>query len=134
MMFNLFSSRKEEGQEKFELISCPLNGKYCNDVRSEMNKSYAASVDFRRGKEFEKSLDALENAYDKTMELPESPCAACTAFFRSTITESVANIHGELEGMSKGLFSTNRYQSSCEKAKETLNELKSRTKGLKNAV
>jgi hypothetical protein len=139
MTFNLFSSKKEidctgQTEEKFELVSCPLNGKFCTHTRSQMNEKYAESVEFRKGKDFDKSIDVLKNAYSKTMDLPESPCGACAAFYRSTVVESIENIHKELNGMSKGIFSTNRYQSSCKKAEDVLKELKENKTKLKNAV
>lgn len=139
MTFNLFSSKKDidfsgKVEEKFELVSCPLNGKFCKHTRLQMNQKYAESVELRKGKDFDKSIDALENAYNKTLDLPESPCGTCAAFYRSTIVESIENIHKELNGMSKGIFSTNRYQSSCKKAEDLLNGLKNNKNKLKNAV
>lgn len=140
MTLNIFSTLKKENdcnskrQEKFELVSCPLNGKYCGEVRSAMNKNYAESIDYRRNKEFDKSIDALENAFDKTMELPESPCSVCVEFYRSTIIDSLEDMYNELESMSKGLFRTNRYQSSFQKAGDVLAHFKSGAKKLRNAV
>ena len=127
MIFNLFSIKKDinvksEEKEKFELVSCPLNQTYCKKILPAINEDYAESENFLRSKNFDNSINALEKAYNKTMELPESPCSKCSAFLRSTISDSVENIHCELKSMSKGLFSTNRYQSSCEKAEQVLDK------------
>lgn len=121
-------------QEKFELISCPLNGKFCTEIRAEMNQNYVDYANFRSMKNFDKSIQALENAYNQTMELPESPCAACAVFYRSTITESVEDVHNELKGMAKGIFSTKRFESSREKAEQVLEDFRCGARELKNAV
>lgn len=139
MILNLISTKKNahfknEKKKKFELVSCPLNGLYCKNIVAAMNKDYVESEAAHLNKEYDKSLDALKNAYNKTMELPESPCSSCASNFRSAINDSVENIHSELKSMSKGLFSTNRYQSSCEKAEQVLNEFKDIKKELKYAV
>ena len=139
MIFNLFSTKKEsylnnKEKKKFELVSCPQNGIYCKNILPAMNKYYADFDAFYLNKEYDKSINALKNAYNKTLELPESPCANCAANFRSTISDSVENIHCELKSMSKGLFATNRFQSSCEKAEQVLSEIKNGKKELKYAV
>ena len=124
-------------QEKFELVSCPLNGKYCSQIRSEMNRNYAESMDFLNNKEFNKSINALQNAYNKTMELPHSPCSVCADFYRATLTKSMEIIHDDLKNMSTGLFKTSRYLSSYEESQRVLTEFKDneqQTKSLKNAV
>lgn len=139
MTFNLFSTKKEidfnsEGKKKFELVKCPLNQTSCKNILSALNEHYAESENFHRYKNFHKSIEALENAFYITMELSESPCSNCATFFRSTISESVENIHYELESMSKGLFSTNRFQSSCEKAEQVLDEFNNSKREYKKAV
>lgn len=139
MIFNLFSINKKshlinEEKKKFELVSCPLNGIYCKNILPAMNKCYSDFEAFYKVKEYDKSIDALNNAYNKTLELPKSPCSNCAANFGSAISDSLENIHCELKGMSKGLFSTNRYQSSCKKAEQVLREIKNEKKEIKQAV
>lgn len=139
MIFNLFSTKNDinfnsKEKKKFELIQCPVKHTYCKGILPALNEYYAESENFLRSKNFHKSIEALENAFYKTMELTESPCLNCGAFFRSTISKSVENVHCELESMSKGLFSTNRFQSSCEKAELVLDEFKNSKKEFKKAV
>lgn len=140
MISKLFSSQKKcigsnNGQEKFELVSCPLNGKFCTNIRAKMNQNYQEYLDFRSTKEFDKSIDALGKVYNETMKLPESPCGNCVAFYQSTIVDSMEDVHDELKGMTKGLFSTKRFESSREKAEQALEELKNEDKKeLKKAV
>lgn len=139
MIFNLFSTKKEsylnnEEKKKFELVSCPRNGIYCKNILPALNKCYADFDVLYQDKEYNKSIDALKNAYNKTLELPESPCSNCAANFRSAISDSVENIHCELKSMSEGLFSTNRFHSSYEKAEQVLSEIKNEKKELKYAV
>ena len=138
----LFSATKQEsghlrdGHEKFKFVSCAVNGKYCSrNVLQEINEHYAQSIIFRRSKEFNKSIEALKIAYKSTLELPETPCSVCSAYFRSAIVESLENIHIELKCLSTGMFSTTRYESCHEMAEEVLKELKStKSKELKSAV
>ncbi|MFW6309507.1 MAG: hypothetical protein ACOC1D_00260 [Prolixibacteraceae bacterium] len=138
-MAKLFSSQNSSDSltdkpEKFELISCPLNGKFCTQIRAKMNQNYADYVDFRSMKNFDQSIQALENAYNQTRKLPESPCSACAAFYRSTITESIEDLHDELKGMAKGIFSTKRFESSREKAEQVLEDFHCGARELKSAV
>ena len=125
---DLKNERPTNEEKKFELVSCPLNGKYCTKVRSEMNRNYAEAMDFFKNKEFDKSIIALQNAYINTMELPVSSCSVCVDFYRSSIIESMENIHDDLKSMSTGIFKTNRYRSSYEKAQRTLAEYRDNAK------
>ncbi|RIH63791.1 hypothetical protein D1164_17810 [Mariniphaga sediminis] len=125
--FSLFSLRDIEyfnKEEKFELVNCPLKGKYCKRQLPEINQSYSESEQYRKNKEYRNSIDALKNAYSTTTELKEDSCSRCVNFFRSSITESLEDIHGELHKMSTGLFRTKRFESSYFMLGDLLKELK----------
>ncbi len=111
-------------QDKIELVGCPFGGKLCQEHRMLINNSYSESNRNRRDKNYHQSIEALERAFVKTMELTEFPCNKCAAFYRSTITESVEVIQSELHKMSTGLFRTRRFHSSYEKVEEVLKEFK----------
>jgi hypothetical protein len=108
--------------DKIELVSCPLKEMMCKFHLSAINKSFLESELYRREKDFHRSIETLKSAFNKTTELMEHPCTKCAQLFRSTIIESLENIHGELENMSKGIFGNKRYQSSYIKVDNLLKE------------
>lgn len=113
---NLFSVSMTDGeyfndaQEKFELVSCPLQGKFCKNVRSAISKDYLESQKYLRNKEYQRSIYLLKDAYQKTFELTEPSCANCAEFFRSSINQSLENIQQEQQSLSLGLFSLKRFR------------------------
>jgi len=108
---------------KFELISCPLNGKSCKKHLTSINQNYTESDFYHQSKEYQKSIKALNNAFLKTFELREDSCANCAKAFRYAIFETLENIHLELQSFSNGLFKTNQYQSSYILADNILHNL-----------
>ena len=125
----LFSnSKKRNGywdgsQAPIELVSCPLNGIKCETKRELINASLIASRNYRLNKEYHESIIELKAAFSQTIELQDTTCKSCVNLFRSTIIQSLEQIHGELRKMSTGIFKVKRYQSSFEFASETLEEL-----------
>ena len=116
-----------EKQDKIELLSCPRNGRICHEHLAVVNKCYVESDHYRKEKDYERSIDTLKNAFFKTTELVESPCSKCATLFRSTITESLENIHSELESMSTGIFGKKRYQTGYQHAVKVLREFENVT-------
>ena len=111
---------------KFELINCPLGGFHCKDnILPEINRLYRESDIYRINREYEKSIEMLNEAYRITMELKHSSCLKCVGFFQNNITETMEIIQNELNQMSKGIFSTRRYQSIYTKLGEILNYINS---------
>ncbi len=101
---------------KFELVNCSLDGFYCKkDILPEINKLYEQSDTYRVNREFQKSIDLLNQAYQKTLELKDISCAKCVGFFQNNITETLELIQKELSEMSQGVFSKNRYQFAFSK-------------------
>jgi hypothetical protein len=111
-------------QNKFELLNCPRNGIKCREQLSVINKSYLESYIHQRDKNYPSSIEALKNAYYKTTELSESTCTKCARFFRSTIANTLEDIHKDLHKMSTGFFKTKRFHDSYVKAGQVLNEFK----------
>jgi len=91
-------------QEKFELVSCPLNGKHCKTLRLSINKDYQESQLYHRNKIYQKSLDSLKSAYNTTFKLTESTCGNCAELFRSSIIQSMEEIKNEHYKSSVGLL------------------------------
>ena len=106
-LFSISTSDTEyfnDEQDKFELISCPINEKYCKKLRPAINKDYQMSQLYRRDKIYQESINSLKCAYDSTFQLKEASCANCANFFRNSIIESMENIKNEQRRRSAGLF------------------------------
>lgn len=127
---NRLSTRKEKkdfvfnNKEKFELINCPLGGFHCKDnILPEINRLYRESEFYRINREYQKSIDMLNKAYQETLELKENSCLKCVGFFQDNITETLEIIKNELKQMSDGIFSTKRYHTAYVKLGIILNKI-----------
>lgn len=111
-----------DSQDKIQLVSCPRKEMICKVHLAMVNKCYVESEQYRRDKDYDRTIDTLKSAFYKTTELIDQPCSKCALLFRSTITESLENIHGELEKMSTGLFGKKRFHSYSIMAANVLKE------------
>jgi len=114
----------EDKQDSIELVSCPLGGKICDEHRAVINKNLLASRKYLRDKDYSKSIESLKLAYNKTTDLNEKSCDKCAELFRSTVTNSMENIHDDLYRMSRSLFFRKRFQESFVLAQNVLKEFK----------
>ena len=121
------SGNSHNGDNKFELISCLQNGGKCKSHLSAINKNYTESDIYHQNKEYRKSIEALNSAFNKTLELQDASCVNCAEMFRSTIIQSLENIHIELHNMSTGWFKNKRYKLSYILAGNVLKEFKKET-------
>lgn len=112
-------------QDKIELVSCPNKDMICKEHLSVVNKCYILSEQYLKDKNFQLSIEELKSAFYKTTELNELPCSKCAALFRTTITDSLEEIHTELEKMTSGIFGSKRYQSSLLMSESVLKEFES---------
>jgi hypothetical protein len=110
--------------EKFVLVSCPIEGNDCKEHRMVINRDFYASQDYFQNKDYSRSILALKNAFHKTSELQKTSCFKCAEMFRNTITQSLEYIHDDLNYMSSGLFGNNRFHSSLKLAGNVLKEIK----------
>jgi len=128
MMRKLFSfsateiKNYKEKQFKIELVSCPLKEMMCKFHLSAIDKNYHESEQYRKDGDFQKSINTLKSAFDKTTELMDHPCTKCAQFYRSSIIESMENIHEELENITIGIFGNKKYQSVYINANSVLKE------------
>lgn len=111
-------------EKKFEMVSCSINGKNCKNHLSEINNSFLICNQSNQNKDFHNAIEALKKGFYKSCELNDPICLGCSNLFRSTITQSLENIHNELENISGGIFGAKRYFKSYLKAYDTLYELK----------
>ncbi len=123
-LFSL-SMREEEynKQEKFELVSCPINEKFCKELRPAINKDYLIAQQFHLNKEYQKSLESLKSAYSKTLVLTEPACAGCAKFFRDTIKQSMEEIQNEQQKRSLGFFNFKRHKVLQSRPQSVLTEV-----------
>jgi hypothetical protein len=119
------SSKKDEGtQNKFELLTCNVQGGSCKEHLVVINECYLEANKYHLEKDYLNTIESLKNAFFRTNELNENSCVKCANLFRSTITESIENIHGELQNLTTGMFRKKRYQSSFLASRDVLNEIK----------
>lgn len=109
-------------QDKIELVNCPRKNMICQEQLSVVNKCYVESDQYFKDKDYNRSINVLREAFYKTTELNESPCAKCANLFRSTIKESMVDLHQDLEKMTSGIFGKKIYKPSCAKAADVIEE------------
>ncbi len=114
-----------EKQNKIEFVSCPRKAMKCKEQLSVINKIYIETELLRREKNYINSIETLKDAFYITSELTEHPCTKCAEVFRSTIVDSMENIHKELIKITSGIFANKNYQTSLTLAENTLTEFKS---------
>ncbi len=117
------SQHFKDTHDTIELVSCPLKEMMCKVHLSDVNKSYLESEQYRREKDFHRSIETLKIAFYKIKELMEHPCTKCTQIFHSNIIESMETIHSDLSKMSKGLFGKKRYLPSYNKVDSFLKKI-----------
>jgi len=113
-------------QEPIKLLFCPLKekGSICMEHRAVINQSMLASRRHVFNKEYQVSIEELKTAFNKTTELQADTCQTCANFFRSTITESMVQIHDDLRKMTTGFFKAKRYLPTFELADDVLSKFK----------
>ena len=108
--------------DKIELVSCPRKNMICKEHLSFVNKCFVQSDQYFKDKEFHMQIETLKSAFYETTELNEPPCSNCAKLFRSTINETLENVHDELEKMTSGFFGNKKYKSNCQEAATVLEE------------
>ena len=112
----IFSRGEKKGikrfhkEDKFDFVSCHLNETFCYNILNEINELYAESELARINNEYLRSVDFLQEAYNKTKELNESYCVKCVNLFQSNINQTLKIMKDELYQMSHGFFGKKNYQ------------------------
>jgi len=125
-----FSLSEEENdylnyeENKLELVACPIGGHNCTEHRLIINKHLLASRNYHVNKDYNRSIEALKIAYNKTTDLQEPTCLNCALMFRCLVTQSLESIHDDLQKMASGLLFRKRFKSSYQLAKVVLAEFK----------
>jgi hypothetical protein len=109
-----------DSQDKIELVGCKKDHHVCLNYLPEINRFLKDSDIFNRNRDYTRSIEALEQAYDVTLKFKNTDCSKCASLFRSTIISSLEERNHELRGMTKGLFRTSKYHSSSIKAERLL--------------
>lgn len=124
MKWNRKGTESSIPANKIELINCPKGGATCSSQLSDINKNFMESDNYQQNKEYRMSIRSLQNAFDKTYELEVSKCKKCAQLFRSTIINSLENMHVELEKMSSEKFRGKHYRSSYVLAEDAIRDLR----------
>ncbi len=121
--FNVTSpEQKTVNGLNIELFSCPLREIICNVHLTAINDNLIESDNYRKDKNFNKSIETLKSAFHRSTELLNHPCTDCAQHFRSKIFESLESINDELEKKSKGIFGRKKNNSIYLKANSLLRE------------
>ena len=112
------------GKKKFELVNCPKGGASCSSQLYDINRNFENSDIYLQNKEYLMSVESLKMAFEKTYELEDSKCRKCSQLFRSTIINSLENMHVELERMASKRFRGQRFQGSYILVDNALRNLK----------
>ncbi|WP_430974567.1 hypothetical protein [Sunxiuqinia rutila] len=121
----LNANRDQQGQyEPIQFVSCQFNGSRCVKQRETINQCLFNSYDSLINKEYDESIESLKDAYNETEEITGTPCALCAQLFRSRISDSLEQIHGELHRMTTGFFRWDVYKPSYELASSVRNEFR----------
>lgn len=115
---------------KIELVSCPRNGKNCHKHLHEINNNFKESIIYQSEKNYLRSAELLKKAFGETLKLKGVTCTRCAALYRSTIIESLENMHKDLRRMATGLFLSNRYKGSYMMVDNVLIDLKQKVQVL----
>jgi len=125
--FSIFRKDNEyfhDGQDSIELVRCPIGGINCTEHRMIINRNILASRKFLLNKDYPRSIEVLKEAYNKTSDLQMASCTNCARLFRCMVTDSLQNIHDDLQKMANGLLFRKRYKSSYDIARIVLAEFK----------
>lgn len=115
-----FNNKK---QDKIQVVNCPLKELKCKNYLSVINKNYKQSEIFLLDKDYQRSIEALKSAFYKITDFNELSCLKCAELFRSTILDSIKNIHFELEKITTGFLGKKHYHQSYIFAGQILKEL-----------
>ncbi len=126
--FTFSLSQTEEFADKqniTEVFDCPVKDMMCKVHLTNINNSYVQSELYRKDKDYLKSIECLKIAFKQATELMDNPCTKCAQNFRYSVISAMANIHDELEEISKGIFGDKNFQSVYLISVDVLNEFKS---------
>lgn len=110
-------------EDKIVLENCPSGCEELKKVLIDINRFFYESNQYQHNKEYQLSIVSLKKAFKKTYELKSPLEQECAKVFRSTVLESLKNIHHELKRMTSGFFRKNHYKFSTILAEKTLEEL-----------
>jgi len=119
-------------ENKFEVVSCPVNKVHCVKILPELNELYATSELARINKEYLRSAESLHKAYNRTCSLKESSCAGCVNLFQNSIIETMETMQDEVHQISFGFFPKRRYGQVYVKLSNLLKKMSLFHRGLTN--
>ena len=128
LLFSLTNLSKQNSDNKhhskIELMVCQAGGHNCKKHLIAINEYYLVANNYHYEKDYLNTIESLKCAFFKTKELNEESCLNCANLFRSTIRQSLENIHGELHNLTTGLIKNKRYLTCYKKSCTVLDDLK----------
>ncbi|KAF0238098.1 MAG: hypothetical protein FD181_1306 [Prolixibacteraceae bacterium] len=111
-------------QAKIELADCPLKAMMCEVHLYSIHISLLETEKYRTEKKYEKSVESLKSAFDKTTELQNNPCTKCANHYRPNIIETMETIINELYSNSNSIFRKKNQNPTHTRAVGILREMK----------
>jgi hypothetical protein len=124
LSLNKNSADNQISGDKIELLACNTGAQNCKEHLLIINKCYVEAHSYHLEKDYLNTIESLKCAYYKTCDLKEENCIKCAEFFRSTITQSIENLNGELESLTSGITANKRYLSSYNKSSNFLQDIR----------
>lgn len=113
--------------DKIEIENCPSDKKECVRQLPEINKCFLESHYARLDKDYLKSIESLQLAFEITYQIDELSCDRCAGLFRSIVISSMETLCSDLKDMTSGWFSAKHYRKSFQQATTLLEEMKRKT-------
>ncbi len=110
--------------DKIKFTGCNKIEKNCMNYIPELNDCFRESDRHYKNRDFARSIEALEKAYNKVHEIQQPACFNCTLFLQATVVQSVEFIQNELEKKSKGIFAKRQYEAYYVNADNLLKKIK----------
>lgn len=104
------SKKKNNWENKIELLSCPKDGINCDTQRSYMNLNLFMANEYFKSKEYHIGINCLKEAYNSTFQLQKNSCLNCSQLFRDTIADTCAENEKEMRKMSGSFFRKRKHK------------------------
>lgn len=126
-LFTLYVIANEyynEEQDKIEVEDCETAGSECLSNLSLINRNFRDSQRFFLEKDYTRSIEELQIAFNHTRDIESTQCSPCTHVVRATITQSLEYIQEDLQKMTSGLFRAGRYDECYQRVSNVLDDFR----------
>lgn len=124
LISRIIKNNSKQLQPNIELADCPLKAMLCEVQLASIHISLFEYEKYRIEKKYEKSVEILKNAFEKTLMLKNNPCTKCANHYHQIIFETMEIIINELNKPSNSLFSKKNNHPIYFKAQNIFIEMK----------